>query len=275
MNITDVFKNRKVIALILAIIALVSMFGISGIASSPELHADTIQALEEKRDTVMGLVAASTAASVAITLLPGDIATPVGENLADLSFYFLLVLSALYLEKYLVTITGYIAFSYIVPAACGCLILYLFWQKKQLVQISAKLAIFAVALCLIIPVSVGVSNIIDNTYASSIEQTISSAQQAAEEIPKQTEETEEKEEGFWSSIVSQVTEGVSEAVSSATKKFETMLNNFIEALAVMIVTSCLIPLFILFLFVWLGKTILGFNVSLQETLPKILPRKLR
>ena len=39
------------------------------------------------------------------------------------------------------------------------------------------------------------------------------------------------------------------------------LNNFIEALAVMIVTSCVIPILVLLFFIWLAKTILGVRVE--------------
>ena len=43
-----------------------------------------IDALAEKQETVLELTAASTAASAAITLLPGDTATPIAEKLAEI-----------------------------------------------------------------------------------------------------------------------------------------------------------------------------------------------
>ena len=106
----------KAVLLILA--ALLSAFVLSKYAASPEFHQKTIEALDEKRTTVMELTAASTAASAAITLLPGDTATPIAEKLIDLSSYFLLVICAIYLEKYLVTMTGYAAFAVLIPLAC-------------------------------------------------------------------------------------------------------------------------------------------------------------
>lgn len=100
------------------LIACISIFVLAKYAASPELHANTIRSLDEKKTTVMELTAASTATSAAITLIPGDTATPIAEKLADLSGYFLIVLCAIYLEKYLVTITGYAAFVVLIPAAC-------------------------------------------------------------------------------------------------------------------------------------------------------------
>ena len=104
-------KQKKILfALIPIVIALLSFFVIARFTSSTEFNAKTIQSLDDKKTTVMELTAASTAASAAITLIPGDVGTPIANKLADLSSYFLIVLSAIYLEKYLVTITGYAAF---------------------------------------------------------------------------------------------------------------------------------------------------------------------
>ncbi len=56
-----------------------------------------------KKTTALELTAAATAASAAITLIPGDAGTPIADKLADLSSYFLIVVCAIYLEK----ISGY------------------------------------------------------------------------------------------------------------------------------------------------------------------------
>lgn len=90
------------------------------LAASAETHAASLTALEEKQSTVLELAAASTAASAAITLLPGDAATPIAEKLADISGYFLLALCAIYLEKYLLTVTAYAAFRLLVPRPACC-----------------------------------------------------------------------------------------------------------------------------------------------------------
>ena len=45
------------------------------------------------------------------------------EQLADLSSHFLVVLCAIYLEKYLLTLTGFLAFKILIPVACLAYIL--------------------------------------------------------------------------------------------------------------------------------------------------------
>ena len=248
------------------IIAFFSVFVVSCIASSAEFHAGSIAALDEKQTTVLELTAASTAASAAITLLPGDTATPIAEKLADLSSGFLVVLCAIYLEKYLLTLTGYAAFTFLIPAACLLYAANVFLKRDGVRAVAKKLLIFGIAIVLVIPVSVRVSNLIEDTYQASIEATIETAREAAQDLEDGAEAEEtgsEEDKGFWSGVVSAVTEGVSGAVSGVTEKVGGMVNRFLEALAVMLVTCCVIPVLVLLSFVWLAKVLLSVDLPVN------------
>ena len=254
------FNMKKLLKVVVPIvIALVSVFVISEHAASAEFHADTIEALDAKKETVMELTAASTATSAAITLIPGDTATPIADKLADLSSYILIVLCAIYLEKYLVTITGFAAFKILIPAACVLFALSVFWKGDALKNLAKRLAVFGLAIVLVIPASVQVSNLIETTYQASIEDTLDTAKKTADTIEEETE-SEEKEEGLVAGIVSKVKDGV----STATAEVENVLNNFIEALAVMLVTSCVIPIVVILFFVWLMKNVLAVNFEVPK-----------
>ena len=278
-------KQKKIIfALIPIVIALLSFFVIARFTSSTEFNAKTIQSLDDKKTTVMELAAASTAASAAITLIPGDVGTPIANKLADLSSYFLIVLSAIYLEKYLVTITGYAAFKILVPIACVFFSGYLLWRKEILRVVAQKFLLFGLAVYLVIPASVKVADMIETTYASSIESTIETAKQTTDEIESETGESgqvddkssneksqsdsdsdsKENAGGFFSGLFNKVQEGV----STATANVENVLNNFIEALAILFVTSCLIPILVLIFFVWLVKMLLGLNIDIPTSVRK-------
>lgn len=278
-------KQKKIIfTLIPIVIALLSFFVIARFTSSTEFNAKTIQSLDDKKTTVMELTAASTAASAAITLIPGDVGTPIANKLADLSSYFLIVFSAIYLEKYLVTITGYAAFKILVPIACVFFSGYLLWRKEILRVVAQKFLLFGLAVYLVIPASVKVADMIETTYASSIESTIETAKQTTDEIESETGESgqvddkssneksqsdsdsdsKENAGGFFSGLFNKVQEGV----STATANVENVLNNFIEALAILLVTSCLIPILVLIFFVWLVKMLLGLNIDIPTSVRK-------
>ena len=256
----SVTTKKAALAALLVLAALLSIFAVGKRASDPAYHQASIDALAE---TVLELTAASTAASAAITLLPGDTATPIAEKLADLSGYFLIVLCAIFLEKYLLTITSYVSFTILIPAACALGIAALFSEKLRaaLGKLAWHLLLFALAIAFVIPAGVKVSSMIEDTYRASIEETIANAEQTTEDIQSATSgETDEGEKSGLSGLFSKVTEGITGAATAAVGQLKTVLNRFIEALAVMLVTSCLIPILVLLFFAWLVKLMLGIDL---------------
>ncbi len=290
-------KFQKVCAVfLLVVIALLSIFVFAKTAASPEAHSANIEYLDSKKQSVLTLAAVSTAASTAITLTPGDIGTPIADKLADLSGYFLLALVALNLEKYLLTITGSAAFLYLIPAACAILIVYILTSKKQLAQIGVKLALFALCIFCIIPVSIKTSQLIENTYTLVTEDPVEYVndlnefiRESEESIPEEgsTEVPEEetgsvsdpRSGGFFRMVaewareaISDTVESLSENVTEAVAKMEAVLNDLIEKLAVIIVTSCLIPLLVFLFFFWLVRMILGVDYEGGRGKRLALPR---
>ena len=243
-------NSKKILSIVLPIIiALFSIFVLAKPASTPSTYKKTIASLDEKKTTVMELTAASTAVSTAITLIPGDTGTPLAEKLVDLSTYFLVVLCAIYLEKYMLTLAGYGVFKVLIPAICILFIVNVFRKSETCERLMKKIGIFSLALVLVVPVSVKVSDFIQKTYEESINETISSAKEISDELE------DEEDKSLWDRIT--------DGATSAVKKVEQSLNQFVEALAVLIVTSCIIPILVLVFFVWLMKMLLGMDGSLK------------
>lgn len=247
----EILQNKWLRFILPILIALVSIFGLTKVGTSVSFHQQTIQALDAKAETVMALTAASTGASAAISLIPGDTATPIAEKLADLSTYFLIALCAIYLEKYLLTITGYASFMILIPLACILYSTYALKSKNSIKYLARKVMVFGIALFLVVPASVKVSGMIESTYKDQIEQTISMAQDTAQEVEEHQDDSE------WS--ITSFFESFANGVKSVAQGVQTILNDFIEALAVVLVTSVAIPIIVLLFFVWLIKTILSVN----------------
>ena len=289
--------KKYIIVVILLLVAILSITVVGKYTSAPENHQKTIASLDEKKQTVMELTAASTVTSALITLLPGDTATPIAEKMADVSGYLLVVLCAIYLEKYLVTITGYVAFTYLIPAACVLWILNLFFANATVRKLAAKLAVFGIAIFLVVPASVKISDLIGDTYQAQIEATIEDAKSTqnilensdpgndtgeaeigtgtTEAATANTQEKTNSESGSVSNIfdwakdafsnakdsVANVVENVTISTEELVQKVENSLNHFIEAVAVMIITSCVIPMLVLLLFFWMVKIVLDVDLS--------------
>ena len=295
MNIN---KQKCITAAVLLLIAILSITVVGKYVSAPENHQKTIASLDEKKQTVMELTAASTVTSALITLLPGDTATPIAEKMADVSGYLLVVLCAIYLEKYLVTITGYVAFTYLIPIACGLWIFNLIFANATVRKLAAKLAVFGLAISFVVPASVKISDLIGDTYQAQIEATIEDAKNtqnilensgvvddtnevgttgtdAAGTVTGNVQEKENNNSGSVSNIfdwakdaisgakdsVANVVENVTISTEDLVQKVENSLNHFIEAVAVMIITSCVIPMLVLLLFFWMVKIVLDVDLS--------------
>lgn len=294
-------KQKCITTVILLLVAILSITVIGKYASAPENHQKTIASLDEKKQTVMELTAASTVTSALITLLPGDTATPIAEKMADVSRYLLVVLCAIYLEKYLVTITGYVAFTYLIPIACGLWILNLAFENATVRKLAAKLAVFGIAIFLVVPASVKISDLIGDTYQAQIEATIEDARNtqsilensgvvddtnevgttgtgttgATGTVTGNVQEKDNNNSGSVTNIfdwakdaISNAQESVSNVVDNVVissedlvQKVENSLNHFIEAVAVMIITSCVIPMLVLLLFFWMVKIVLDVDLS--------------
>ena len=293
-------KQKCITAAVLLLVAILSITVVGKYVSAPENHQKTIASLDEKKQTVMELTAASTVTSALITLLPGDTATPIAEKMADVSGYLLVVLCAIYLEKYLVTITGYVAFTYLIPIACGLWIFNLIFANATVRKLAAKLAVFGLTISLVVPASVKISDLIGDTYQAQIEATIEDAKNTQNilensDLVDDTNATEttgigtteasgtvtgnvQEENNNFGSVsnifgwakdaissakdsVANVVENVTISTEELVQKVENSLNHFIEAVAVMIITSCVIPMLVLLLFFWMVKIVLDVDLS--------------
>ena len=255
-SIKKVLIIKVILAAVCIAAGLVSFFVLAGIFSNVDFYADTISALDKSRSKVMELAAAAVASSSAITLLPGDIGTPVAQELAEMSKYFLIVLCAIYLEKFLLTVTGMVAFKYIIPVACLLFIIFIASNEKVFAKIATKLFLFSLVISFTIPVSVNIARMIESNYAASIETTLNNAKENTDTVTKSAEE-ENKNSNAIEKIVNNITGNVNDLL----KKFENTLSSFIEAIAVLIVTSCLIPIGVLLFFLWLVKLVFSIDVN--------------
>lgn len=253
-------------------VAVLSLFLSARIAASPELYARTNEYLDGKKVAVLELAGAAAALSFAVSAIPDDAGTPIAEELADLGGYFLLIVSAIVFEKYLFGIAGAVTFRYLIPIACAMFILYALLGSNSFRKGAKKLLAFALAVFLIVPASVGISRIIEERYSCSAAQTVASLAEDTSEITEENAQTQQPPDGqtdkktWWSGIVDTLSDtaeklknSVSETTASMKEKLTALIGKYIDALAVMIVTSCVIPIAVLLALVWLLKLIFSLD----------------
>lgn len=248
----------KTVALLAA--AVICFVLIAPTLSQPERWKGTYESIDSKSETVLMLAGASAVASSAISALPDDFGTPIANQVAEYTDYLLIILSILMAEKYLLTILALIAFRLMIPLALVFAVPYIRRRLPMTRVLSAKIAVLSLALFLVIPASMAAADLIYDTYQVSFEETIN-----AVSLLNSEEAAPSEDEGFLSSMWSTVSNAVTATVDTVTHipdKVTNIVNHFIQSIAVMIVTSCIIPLAVLLLFLWLAKQITGYPMSL-------------
>ena len=300
---SPVARKGMYIAL-LVIVALVFAFPVADVMGSKETYRGSIEKLDAKAQTVTALVGTTTAASVAISAIPGDTGIPVADKLMDVAADFAIVLGAIYLEKYMLTIFGLAACRVVVPLACALGIGYVLVRedvpwRAGLRASAVKLALLALALTLVVPASVQVSNMIEETFeydAASVSSEMSADDEEAGGVAATTEgagasaDAEADDAAVSSSFeeapdastdpigafaawvgglgkdIGSALSGAGAAVSSGVTGIldtaKDWVARLIEAFAVMIVTNCVIPVVVLLFFVWIINVLMGLNIEL-------------
>ena len=260
------YRRIAVVSILaLTIILSCTVFGMK--LTDPASYRHTIEVLDRNRTTVLGLSAASAAASAAVSALPSDVCSPLAEQLSEFTTWFLLILSVVFLEKYLLTIFGFAACYILIPAGCCALLIDCFFPKVFLRSIGPKLIAFGTALLLVIPTSVWVCDQINSIYSRSIELTVESANAVSENLIGEMSDGAEEN----TTVIDEaktILGNLSGSVAGVIEQFRNVLNRFIEATAVMIVTTCLIPILVIAFFVWIVKTLFNAPIILPAALPK-------
>lgn len=119
---------------------------------------------------------------------------------------------------------------------------------------------FAVVIFTIIPVSMNISSIIEDTYNVSMETTIQEAEDITDEIGESTDSD--------GNIIEQALSKIKDGVTGLLEKGETLLNHFIETIAVMLVTACVIPILVLLFMIWFVQMLFGIKVNVSKDMLK-------
>ena len=254
--------KKLLCAVLLLLLAVFSFLFLADRASAQATHAATVAVIDEKTEDVLKLTASASLASFGVSAIPGDTATPIASKLADFSEYFLLILCVLYSEKYLLGVIAAGVFKVLVPCACGLGILSIWREGPLFRRLAFKMVAVGLALYLLIPVSFKVSDMIYSAYSETIDATISTAETLSEETAPLADAA--GDEGLVASILDRI----SETATSLTDKAVDAVNRFVETLAVMIVTSCVIPLLVLLFFLWVIKQLTGIDFGAGLPLPR-------
>lgn len=245
-------KRLTVLAWILAMVLIGSLSAFVGAKYVPDTGVveRTVSNLDEAKDTVIKLSAATIALSVGITLLPDDWATPLADTLSDMSTYFVLILGVVFLEKQLIILGIPIAFTYLIPFACISVGLFMISKKKIFASLAYKVFILALAVILAVPCSTFISEKVCSEGLEYVNETISLAESEKDVVENISDV--EQNDSFFETISAKFQTAVN-GVKDLFDHFKMVVEKCVQSVAILLVAYCLIPVLTFLLIVAIVK----------------------
>ena len=256
------WNKKKIVSVIICFaLAIISFTFVAPKLENINAYPGTTQRLDDKRISVMEVSAALAGISVAVAAVPGDSTTPIADNIAQYSSYLIWVLGAIMLEKFLLPVMGLVTWRILFPLALVLLGLFIIFNKKIFVAFSVRLALLGIALFSIIPLGIRLGDIVDDSFGldAAIERIKTGSEEIDSETSGETTEAEEEEsDGIWDSIVNagkKVVGAVAGFGAELWEKVKMILGEVMDVIAAFIVSSCVIPIGILFILLAIVKRV--------------------
>lgn len=278
MNVREwlnkVFTEKRIEKLAKCLVAVfiivLSIFVLARKVPDTKMIQNTIDYIEESNKTVMEFSGATIAASLAVSAFPNDFATPLASTLADMNTYFVFIFAILFVEK-LVMIEGVkLAFTYIIPAACALYILHVTFGKEMFKNFAVKLVILGLAVVFVIPISTHFTEKVCEDYLVYVDETIAEANDGADKVNEVM--ASEQEDATIFDKLSEAFKTAIQGVSDLLTYFENVIKKCVNSIAIMIVTTFVLPLLVMFLFRWLLNELFAWNLPKPQVnikLPKV------
>ena len=260
MNFT---KEKLVKILFVTFLMVFSFTVLTRVIPEMKFVQKTIEHLEESQNTVMKFSGSTIATSLSLSALPDDFATPLASTLSDLNTYFIFIFAVLFVEK-LVVIQGIkYSLALIIPAACVLSIVSIVTEKNVFKNLAKKFLILGLSIIMVIPISTHVTETVCADYLTYVDETIEEADAGANKINDIMAEGNEEETFF-----DKLTEAFKTAIrdmSDLLEYFKNVMRKCVNSVAVMLVTTFVLPMLTMFLFKWLLKELFALHFPEPKT----------
>ena len=243
--------------LVLLLIGALSFYFLNASIPESEFVQDSIESVEDSKDTVMRFAAATLSASVAITLLPDDVATPLADSLADMNIYFVAILMLLFFEKILI-VYGFKLAAIMIPVACAIYALSVILKRDTLKSLAVRLSILVLAMALVVPCSTHVTNYVAADLTQYVEATIASTEDGADKVNEAMDVGEDEK-----TIFEKLSESFKTAINDVSDlmlNFQNSIRKCMNSIAILLMTNCLMPILNFFFLKWVLKE--TFNIAI-------------
>ena len=242
----------------LAVVFLLSIYVAAPGIPETKFVKTSLESVENSRDTVMKFSAATLSASLAISALPDDFATPIAESFADMNIYFIAILAVLFLESILVEYGIKIAFFFLIPAACALGALFITTHVAALKGLAIRICLLGLAVAFLVPCSTHLTNYVASDLLEYVNETIDETNAGSDKLNKATEDGSQDKTIF--EKLSELFQTAINGISDLMQHFKNTIRKCMNSIAILILANCLMPLLTFFVFRWILKEL--FQIEL-------------
>ena len=247
-----------------------SLMVLTRIIPDSKYMQETISHLEESQNKIMKFSGTTIGTSVALSALPDDFASPLAGTVSDLNTYFIFMFAVIFVEKLIVLIGTKISLAYIIPFACVLYIASILTSKDLFKSFATKLLILGISLVIVIPFSTHFTDKVCAEYLTYVDETISETEAGNNKINDVMSSSDEN-----SSVFEKLSNAFKTAIQDANDLlayFKNVVRKCVNSIAIMLVTTFVLPLLMMLLFRWLLKELFSLHLPTANISFK-LPQK--
>ena len=242
----------------LSLIAALSFFVATARLPESNFVKDSLESVEDSSNTVMKFSAATLSASLAISALPDDFATPLADSLADMNIYFVAILVVLFLEKILIRYGIKAAFTILIPLACFAGGLSIVTRRNLLKSLAVRLCVLALAAAFVVPCSTHITGIVASDLTAYVNDTIEETVGGSGKLQEAMEGGAGDKTMF--EKLSDLFQTAIRDISDLMLHFQNTIRKCMNSIAILLLTNCLMPLFTFFALKWILREL--FQIAL-------------
>lgn len=266
-------QKEKLAKILFMIFLMVLSFSVlTRIIPESKFVQETIQHLEESQNTIMKFSGTTIATSLSLSALPNDFASPLASTVSDLNTYFIFIFAVLFVEKLGVIEGIKIALVWMIPAACILYIAAILTSKEMFKNFAKKLLILGISIIMVIPISTHFTETVCADYLTYVDETIEEADAGANKINELM--AEENEDATFFDKLTDAFKTAIRDVNDLLAYFKNVVKKCVNSVAVMIVTTFVLPMLTMLLFRWLLTELFALHLPVPKVSVK-LPKELK
>ena len=270
-------RKEKLVKILAIVFLMVFSFTVlTHVIPESKFVQDTVKHLEDSQNTIMKFSGTTIATSLSLSALPNDFASPLASTVSDLNTYFIFIFAVLFVEKLLVIEGIKIALVWMIPAACILGILAIVFEKEMFKNFAKKLLILGISVILVVPMSTHFTETVCADYLTYVDETIEEADAGAGKINEIMAEGN-AEATFFDKLSDAFKTAISD-VNDLLAYFKNVVKKCVNSVAVMIVTTFVLPMLVMLLFRWLLTELFALHLPAPKVsikLTKELKNKFR